>query len=335
MAANDSRAAARALQHLQALALTCTCLLAASAVPIRASTTAGNVAAFYYPWYGSDALDGTTLHWRTSAEAVSSAFVPARGEYSSADPTILAAHMNDLRDAGVETLIVSWWGEGSVEDRRLPLVVDAAHKHGLGVALHVEPYAGRTPITVEADVRRIRPYGIDDFYVYDSSTYDDAQWSAVNDRLQYVRLFAHTSRPGKAQSGGFDGLYTYDVLVYDGRGFKRMCHQARALGLVCAPSVGPGFDARVATGENRVQPRRDGRRYDSMWRSALRARADIVTVTSYNEWHEGTQIEPARAAYDGAYGQFGARAERAYLDRTAFWAALFRSAMTPLGPSRS
>ena len=30
-----------------------------------------------------------------------------------------------------------------------------------------------------------------------------------------------------------------------------------------------------------------------MWRAAIAARADRVTITSYNEWHEGTQIEPA------------------------------------------
>ena len=30
-----------------------------------------------------------------------------------------------------------------------------------------------------------------------------------------------------------------------------------------------------------------------MWKAAIRAGADRVTITSYNEWHEGTQIEPA------------------------------------------
>ena len=59
-----------------------------------------------------------------------------------------------------------------------------------------------------------------------------------------------------------------------------------------------------------------------MWRSAIRARADIVTITSYNEWHEGTQIEPSVEAgvrymsYDGAWGLSGKPAERAYIDRT-------------------
>ena len=31
-----------------------------------------------------------------------------------------------------------------------------------------------------------------------------------------------------------------------------------------------------------------------MWRAALTSRAQIVSITSFNEWHEGTQIEPAR-----------------------------------------
>ena len=62
-----------------------------------------------------------------------------------------------------------------------------------------------------------------------------------------------------------------------------------------------------------------------MWRGAVRAHTDLVTITSYNEWHEGTQIEPAQAgrrgyeSYQGAWGLRGRAAETAYLDRTAHW----------------
>ncbi len=313
------------LRYLPALACVGACLVAATAT--SAAAPGNSVAAFYYPWYGTPARDGAPLHWRTphAGSALAAGFVPLRGEYSSSDPSILAAHMQDLHAAKVDTVIVSWWGAGSIEDRRLPLVVAAARARGIEVALHVEPYPGRTPLTVEADVRRLAHHRIRDVYVYDSSKHDDSEWAAVNARLKGFRLFANTPLAGKAHAGRFAGLYTYDVLVYDGRSFRRMCRQARALGLVCAPSVGPGFDARRATGETRVRERRDGRTYDSMWRHAVGARADIVTITSYNEWHEGTQIEPARAGYDGAFGEVGVAAETAYLARTAGWADAFRA----------
>ena len=71
-----------------------------------------------------------------------------------------------------------------------------------------------------------------------------------------------------------------------------------------------------------------------MWRAAVAAGADDVTITSFNEWQEGTQIEPASppsrhgvysyGSYDGAWGLFGPAAETAYLDRTAHWVKVFR-----------
>src|SRR5262249_41720153 len=142
-----------------------------------------------------------------------------------------------------------------------------------------------------------------------------------------VGLFAQPTLVGSAARAGFTGFYTYDILVYTGAKFDRMCQQARAAGILCAPSVGPGYEAAAATGDTRIKPRLDGGTYDSMWRAANDPRADIVTSRSYNEWSEGTQIEPAGhggryESYDGAYGLHGRAAERAYLTRTRYWTQL-------------
>jgi hypothetical protein len=76
-------------------------------------------------------------------------------------------------------------------------------------------------------------------------------------------------KPGRvAARAGFTGFYTYDILLYDGAKFDRLCTQARTAGILCAPSVGPGYDAAAATGDTRVKPRLDGGTYDSMWRAA-------------------------------------------------------------------
>jgi hypothetical protein len=290
---------------------------------------AGEVAIFYYPWYGTAARDGGWQHWQQHGNAppsqIASGWFPVRGPYSSSDPAVVRAQMREIASIGVQTVIVSWWGPGSVEAARLPAVARAARAAGLRVALHVEPFAGRTPALLEPELRAFAISGITDVYVYDSSTTPDSDWRALNERLPGVRLFANTSLPGKAEAGGFAGLYTYDVYIYDGSSFPRMCASARMRGLLCAPSVGPGYNALRATGDTRVRNRAGGATYDHMWRGAVRAAADVVTITSYNEWHEGTQIEPAKAvgapyaSYDGAYGLVGRAAQRAYLDRTAYW----------------
>jgi glycoprotein endo-alpha-1,2-mannosidase len=287
------------------------------------------VGVFYYPWFATPQRDGRYAHWQQGGmhppTDVASSFYPARGIYSSSDTLIVDAQMREIAGAGIGTVITSWWGRDSLEDRRLPQVLASARRRGLTVAAHLEPYRGRTVASTEADIAYLRRLGISDVYVWASSQLADADWAEMNRRVEGVRVFANTNLVGRAAAGGFDGVYTYDVLLFDGGLFPRLCRQARHLKLLCAPSVGPGYDARRATSDTRVKPRRNGARYDAMWRGALRARADLVTITSYNEWHEGTQIEPARAgqghyeSYEGAWGLGGRAAERAYLDRTAFW----------------
>ena len=294
------------------------------------------VGIFYYPWFATPQRDGAFAHWQQGGSvppaSLASGFYPVRGPYSSADALVLDAQMREIAAAGVGTVIASWWGRGSVEDRRLPQVIEAARVHGLSVAAHLEPYRGRTVAATEIDIGFLRTLGITDFYVWASGSLPDEEWAQLNARLDTgpagVRMLANTNLAGRAAAGGFDGLYTYDVLLFDGALFPRLCGQARRLGLLCAPSVGPGYDARRATGDDRVRSRRNGATYDSMWRGAVKARADLITITSYNEWHEGTQIEPAQArrgyaGYDGAWGLRGRAAETAYLDRTAYWVRRF------------
>ena len=307
------------------------CLAVLALVPAAAAQERPvRSAIFFYPWYGTPTLDGHYAHWWLGDDPlVRTSFYPARGLYSSSDRRVLASQLREIASTGVDQIVVSWWGRGSAEDRRLELVVDLAHRVGLAVAAHVEPFPDRTARSVAAAATHLRDKGVGDLYVYAPEDVPADAWRAALENVP-GRVFAQTPLVGYAAAAGFDGIYTYDILVYGGGTFARLCEQARRRLLLCAPSVGPGYDARRAlTGDTRVKPRRGGRTYDGMWRAALRARADIVTITSYNEWHEGTQIEPARphvdadgeryVGYEGAWGRYGKRAERAYLDRTRYW----------------
>ena len=287
-------------------------------------------AVFYYPWYGNPSHDGAYEHWQQNGgrppQRIASAYFPARGVYSSGDRAVVGAQMREIAATGVDQVVVSWWGRGSLEDERLGLTAAAARAAGLSVAAHVEPYPGRSAASLEQDVAYLQGFGITDVYVYRSDDVPADEWAPVNDRLTPpVRVFAQTGRVGQAAAGHFDGVYTYDIVVWGGGTFRRICGQAHDAGLLCAPSVGPGYDARRAAGDPRLKPRRFGATYDAMWQAALASGGDFVTITSYNEWHEGTQIEPARMhlgyrSYEGAWGRHGKQAETAYVDRTADWA---------------
>jgi glycoprotein endo-alpha-1,2-mannosidase len=317
------------------------------AVPAVAQA-APRVSIFYYPWYGTPALDGGWAHWYMPGGTtldIASNYFPARGLYSSSSERVVRTQMREIASAGIREVVSSWWGWGSQEDLRLPLVLQAARAAGLTVAIHLEPYPGRTIETVEADLLHLRALGITRFYVYQPFDLEPDDWVALRERVPDVELFAQTALVGRAALARFDGVYTYDILLWGGETFPRLCRQAHKAGLLCLPSVGPGYEAARATGDDRAKQRRDGATYDAMWRSAIGAGADGVTITSYNEWHEGTQIEPARArgrgtaaaafeSYDGAYGLHGLAAERAYLTRSAYWAAAFLRARAhfPLTP---
>jgi glycoprotein endo-alpha-1,2-mannosidase len=320
------------------------CMLAAAALSTAAAhaTSPPVVSAFYYPWFATTVDDGSYAHWAQDGHAppndIASVYYPALGVYSSDDPTTLDEQMAEIQRAGIDQIAVSWWGRGSPEDERLPSVIAAATARGVDVAVHLEPYTGRTVASTVSDIAYLEALGIKIFYVYQAfAGIEPSEWASANDVLhaQGIVTWADTAFVGQAVAGHFSGVYTYDIVTWNASKFQRICHEAHRHGLLCAPSVGPGYDARRATGDPHVKPRRDGKTYDSMWRTAIAAGADEITITSFNEWQEGTQIEPAAPparygeysyeSYNGAYGLTGVAAENAYLDRTAYWAAIYRA----------
>jgi hypothetical protein len=317
----------------------------------------GEVSIFFYPWYATPATAPRTgyRHWEQNGHTppadIGSNFYPAGGLYSSLDPDVLAKQARQMAASGVDTVVTSWWGHGTdaahYEDWMLPDLIKAVAGAGLHLAIHLEPYSGRTVAGVASDLAYLRGLGITGVYVYQADTAGTAaDWAPVLAAHPDMRFFAETGNLGSMLSGsfadyaaaaGFDGIYTYDGIRYGAPEMAATCAAARQRRLLCSPSVAPGFDARRAgSPQLGVVGAAAGLRYDTEWRAAFAAGADVVSVTSWNEWHEGTQIEPAKPycfpsdgfcspGYEGAYGRTGTAAQTAYMDRTAQWAGDFRS----------
>jgi len=102
---------------------------------------------------------------------------------------------------------------------------------------------------------------------------------------------------------GFDGAYTMFASegVTEGASvtkWARIGAWARSQGLLFIPTTAPGYDDRKRKPWNKraVRDRAAGAYYSRMWSAAVAAGADAVCINSFNDWTEGSQIEPAASA---------------------------------------
>jgi hypothetical protein len=338
--------------------------------PIEGPDPSDKIGAFYYPWYGNPATDGEWIHWTQEGylppKDIASDYFPALGAYSSNDPAVVAQHMAWLRQAGIGVIIVSWWGQGCREEKPVPLILQMAQRYGIKVTFHIEPYSGRTADGLLADIKYLYGrYGSDPafflssatsryslgnqpkpmFFMWDSSERDTGNpvqvdyWQKAVDSIHALPqggLIIADMKEGRWITGShFDGLYNYATLLLEQEGGFAWAASVPPDSLYI-PSIIPGFSAsRVKYSSNTYVPRLDGTTYTDQWTAALGTGVQpaMVTVTSFNEWHEGTMIElPAIGADNGrgySYSDFGALPLDGYLILTRQWVDKFLATTWP------
>jgi len=352
-------------------------LLCACSDRAGSGKTSLRVHAFYYPWWGTPETDGEYRHWNheimgdvdrphryRGGDDIGADFFPADGCYSSNDSVTVDRHMRQMSDAGVGVVTVSWWGRDTFEDRAVKGILNAAERYDLKVNFHLEPYAGRTVMSIRKDIAYLHEaYGrhaalyrdsgdrhLPLFYVYDSYKIDIAQWRRLLGRkgnltirgtdldARIIGLWVEQADTLFLERAGFDGAYTYfasDAFSYGSvpDNWRTMARWAEAHDMLFVPCVGPGYaDLRVRPWNRGNQRSRDGGAYfDRMFAAALEIDPDVIGLTSFNEWHEGTQIEPAQPYRTDAftYQDYQPRDPEYYLERTRFWVDRLMGKPTP------
>ncbi len=318
---------------------------------------------YYYGWYGNPGYDGAWSHWQENDHEppwdIASSFYPKLGAYSSRDPGIVDQHMRWIAASNIHGLIYSWWGKKDPTHRTAKLVLDAAADYNLKVAFLIEPYPGRTPDSICDDIEMLNrrfsnhpaflklsratkygpttsPRGV--FFIYDPDYRDsglmrlsDAVHSSTHDS---IILFQSTdaSMIGRTHS---DGIFAYEAVQNILHFYQGIMKASENEGGIFVPCVVPGFNINRATGKKSplFRARKNGRTYDDWWENTLAADPEYVAVISFNEWHEGTQIEPAipvtkvrpsYLSYESVYAKTGPKAQLGYLRRTARWIRLLQ-----------
>lgn len=223
--------------------------------------------------------------------------------------------------------------EGPPPDPVIPVLLDSALEYGIKVTLHIEPYKGRTPQSVRKDLQYIHTHYSNHpslyklerktlsgdvrqlplIYIYDSYLSTASEWAKVlkpggevsirgkEYDVIAIGLLVERSHMHSLLEGGFDGFYTYFAAndFSFGSTFKNwgvLAKFAHQNNLLFVPSFGPGYDdlqVRPWNGKTSRQ-RRNGDYYREGFAAALKnSVGSLVSITSFNEWLEGTQIEPA------------------------------------------
>lgn len=299
--------------------------------------------AHFYPWYRTERA---TQHWNENRLHASVVDFPQGGPYSSCDPEVIERQLDTAIEAGLDFLTVNWQitfaGLNSTEveaTRRLFEIIDR-RSLPLSISLLLA-FSTEDPKRFE-EVQQ----GVQEEYfshpAYHRVSGRPVLWYFLTDAFfgcffqnrdalsgfDALRIATGGMNYGRSLPRGlrnfFDGWTLYSPLQVSRpsawsaiwrSGYRELWETRDGLRVF---TVCPGFDdthleslARRA-GEFRSVDRREGETYKEMqdFTLGLSPLPDLVMVTSFNEFHENTHIEPSERHGD-AYIQ----ATRAFKER--------------------
>ncbi|MBN2541923.1 glycoside hydrolase family 99-like domain-containing protein [bacterium] len=271
--------------------------------------------AFYYPWYGNPTgPHGYWFHW-DPFNHYASTHEPLLGYYDSRDTAIIRQHIAWGLDYGIDVFIVSWWGEGSHEDVTLGRILHAAEGTDMLFSVYLESCG------IDAVLDTLRPdaflyqlnYVLVNYsshpnflildglpvvfvYGYPISLMSPDDWQYVVDNLSVPCILIGDSF-SPIYLDIFDGCHTYNPLdtpvdellfTYTQASLRSsMTHK-----IFCATML-PGYCDTIIRDPGATVERLDGVFYKTRFDVCVAASPNFILITSWNEWHEGSEIEPS------------------------------------------
>ena len=286
------------------------------------------VLAFYYTWYGRPERHGHWVHWDKvnpkQHDISASTHYPAKGAYDSHDPEIIDWHIDLAKKHGLTGFITTWWGQGTFDDRAFELLIERARLKDFKVTVYWETAPGKEQAQIDRAVNDLlyvlRKYGsqtpflkVDGkpvIFVYGRvmNQVPTDSWPKIVRRVQQESgsdflLIADGYNESYARL--FDGVHTYNICGWvkgkapaelrsaSEKSFENAVTLAKRHGRISCLTVIPGYDDTKIRKPGLNAERMGGQTYQVLWEQAIQADPDWVLVTSWNEWHEGSEIEPS------------------------------------------
>ncbi len=315
-------------------------LMAAALVALGGATAAAAdtpVLAFYYPWYSPDNFSRTVM-WD----------VPV-SPYESDQRSTVERQVRQAREAGITGFISSWFGQGNRTDKNFATLLEVSRGTGFASTIYFE--TGSEGLSSQQQIVAALRYVMSTygshpnfarigakpaiFFWSPSSAGSLDTWRSIRSQVDPSGGWhwnVETDRP-EQWLDVFDGVHLFSAASWAAdatASYKSLKSKVEAAAArtgkpkAWAAGVAPGWDNTRQDNPTRVQiARENGGYYSRRWEAALASNPDLITVTSWNEWGEGTAIEPGTS-----YGDL-------YLDLTRKYTAVLRGAAAPGQPAPS
>ncbi len=281
----------------------------------------------YMPWFEApnDTTPNFGYHWTmrnrdpfeidpaTGQREISSHYYPLIGPYHSADPDVIRYHLLLMKYAGVDAILIDWYGiEGGNDDIEMLLnnsnaIIPFLDEVGLSFAIVLEDRFSRSP----ADVRANMEY-IEDHY-YDNIRYlkkngrpyvlifgplevkDESEWTTIVGATDANEIMLPLWGQSGAESVA-DGQYAWPV--EQGLPAIEQFYRTANLDAEIGGVAYPGFEDFYLEGlgediigwELPVSPETFQSTLDAAM--ANLGALDFLQVATWNDFGEGTIVEP-------------------------------------------
>ena len=249
---------------------------------------------------------------------------PQKGLYSTHDKSVIDEQMKEINAVGINALVVLWDGFNRTDLRHgnpnmfaeetISMLLDAGESHGVKVCVMIKNYQSRTEETIEKDIEYVatnlsthkqylrynnRPV----IFIYDPHACDTVYKAIEKQRKglnpYFIGTFSQLQHVAEDVESDFDAVYTYfpvNSQTYSSKASKWgiMKKECENRGINFIPGVGTGLEEfQTDDVVQRTKSRKGGKNYKEMWESAITSNNGIVVINSYNNWLDGTNIEPA------------------------------------------
>ncbi len=284
------------------------------------------VLAFYYPWYNPENFSRNAM-WD----------IPVT-PYQSDNRATIERQVREARGAGITGFISSWMGKGNRTDNNLATLLDVSKGSDFASTIYFE--TGQSGLSSQGEIVDALRYvmatygnhpnwarvgGRPAIFFWNPSAAGGVDfWRAVRSQVDPNGGWhwnVETDRPD-AWLDVFDGVHLFSAASWTGDAtgtYKNLKSKVEAVAnrtgqpKVWAAGVAPGWDnSRQSNPAQVMVDRQGGGYYSRRWEAAIASEPGAITITSWNEWGEGTAIEPG-----SSYGNL-------YLDITAKYAAAYR-----------